>query len=115
MTALSIVTYEYQDILNLLLRFGADPNLYDRNADINGHSGHLIHWTVSYDFNTMVGILLKHGAALVIDNSYNATPLDLVVERGSERIVRILFDIFECPDLRPTGTFSGKNRSFGGL
>ncbi|KAL2046448.1 hypothetical protein N7G274_001895 [Stereocaulon virgatum] len=74
---------------SLLLRYGAVPNFDDCNTHINGHSGHSIHWAVTSDFNTMLQ-----------DNPF-----------ASERIVRMLLDIFESPDIRPTGPLDRRNHS----
>ena len=74
------------DVLEALLRHGADLNECTHESDYHGPSGTLLHVTVASDQITTVKWLLQRRADVSIRNSEGRTASDLISEDSSEEL-----------------------------
>jgi hypothetical protein len=74
--------------------------LVDRGADVNApiQRAPLLNWTAYYGLEDAVAFLLDHGARLVRDSMYGASPIGWAKHGGHPKIVSLLLDR-KCVDL----------------
>lgn len=73
--------------VQLLLRYGADPN----HRDLNGWSA--IHWAAEEGHLEIVRLLLRHGANVNAISSYGTSPLHCAANGGQNNIVSLLLQL----------------------
>ncbi|KAK2792588.1 hypothetical protein FQN52_003093 [Onygenales sp. PD_12] len=78
--------------VTLLLEKGANPDLKDNS----GRSP--LYWAASCGHRGAAEILLKKGADTYCQDNKGSTPLSKAVEKGWERVVRLLSNVPEDPD-----------------
>jgi hypothetical protein len=79
-----------RDVLETLLRHGADVNEASSTSDLNGVAGTALHVAASRDRHGTVKWLLAHGADPNIRNIDGKTPRDLVPEEPHNKTLKYL-------------------------
>ena len=83
-------------VVELLIRYGADPNYRDRD----GWSA--IHWAAEEGHQEIVRFLLDHGANPNAVSSYGTSPLHCAANGGNPVIVSLLLNMREVDPLKST-------------